>query len=656
MRQGHVCALFLACLLSTAEDATAQPVTATTFFDLLPVTASYPVDGAVLGQGYDLVLGRKLPAICVEVNTAPLSAGDLQSDFQDIYDLDQLFTSLKISASASFGGTGAGASGSVDYAKSVKIEKERRNILSTVTTLRGGTQLVPFAGSVGIALTPYAKRIANESAGIASGSSWWKTPPPADRKAFRRHCGDGYVAAVRTGARLSIVLSYLRDQSEIEESLKASAQGSYGGASAKASVEKQSKEISTSLNNHTKVLQVGGNQSEMPIDVPKTLQKIATFGNYSPEQAVPLELVIVPYRTLVDLPQSLREAPLPDAGVRGLASHYWRLSNLATQYYNASIAPGAYFHPVVDPQLLPSATRALHVATRCTAAMADYCAQNGTCTLEELVNAPSVKDQCDAINQAAYKRGDLTLNEAKAALRLMVGEPPSPGASRGSSKDLVRQESEEARWQAVAKWWQAASVAAKDAPEIPGPSPTEPKQGTGSEKSAPAAGEGPITPYDAYYLFLARAPWARYSTKGSNPLPNDLPSLLASFCTARALNCGMLSTWRNLVGANPPIMANNDDLVAAANIFRIFLASTVLAPMASATCELDRAHPLCQMPDSLPWYLRNLDETPFVLQFGDKRGFYDAPLPPPPPPPAEPRPPRDPCEYKPPGKGGCPPN
>jgi len=446
---------------------------------------------------------------------------------------------------------------------------------------------------------------------------------------FRSVCGDGYVAAVRHGASLHAVVSYARDKEDIDESFGAAAQGSYATASAKASFEKVSKQVKERADLQTRMMQVGG-EGEVATTVEKSIAKIQQFGLVTADKAVPVELVVIPYRVLPSLPQALRNQPLPDSGVRGLAAHYWRLSDLASLYYKASITPASYYTPFLPRERLNYAARVTHVATRCLAVMVDYCSQNNVCSLTALVGQAAVKSQCDAINENSFARGEINEEEAMDALRLIVGEPavsPVPLQARPG----------------VQKWWEEAKTAMmkansqRTAPEsTKAPAVLDPKS------------DHPWTPYDIYFAWFARAPWQR-SVIGTAVAPGDFTGQVAAYCTQQGADCGWLSEKGKLEGEKPQIKDNSNEMKRAQAGLKKFIIHTKLAPVAMAMCDLDRAHPLCQLPDVLPIYME-VALAPIDIAFGNERGFYPTSTPPQPTPapaqqaPSKPRIPRDsPC-------------
>lgn len=559
-----------------------------TLNDLDPITVAYPPGGVVLGQAYDFVAQRWLPSVCVSGKTVDLGAGEMTVKFKDLQDRQQVFESLKVSASGE-GSIGVGsASASSDYAKSTDIKTERRNILTTIDSMKGGVQLMPPEGALSVSLTKLAlDKVSAASAGARNG--------------FRVGCGDGYVAAIRNGARLNAVLSYAMDATEMQESLKISASGSYGPAKAKASMERVRKDDKNTLNTEVTFLQIGGNRGVNPATPAEFVDKMGKFGNYSTEEAVPLEVVVLPYRVLGEVPAALKDRALPDLGVRGLAAHYWRLSDLAGLYSRASMNKGAYYHVFVPPEELVTKARALQNAALCVAQMLDICATEGTeqaCKLDTLTERAKVRRVCLAFESQTTPR------ETIESLELAVG-----GTRAGAILGKLPEFKQGVNAQALAQW-QAATLSSSAAfTAAAGASAASAAAAVGSAEG----GAWQPNVYDVWFRNYARAPWPRdVSPDNTTLLPTDMNKLLEAFCAGRRLDCVAVAYGK--------LSAPDDkDRVARDALFKEFVVSARLFPVAAAVCDTQLSHPMCQLRDTLFYYVDGPGES--GPMFGTVRGF-----------------------------------
>jgi hypothetical protein len=561
-----------------------------TINDLDPITLAYPPSGIVLGQAYDYVAQRWLPSVCVAGKAVALGAGEMTVKLKDLQDRQQIFESLKLTVSGE-GSIGAGSvSASADYARSTEIKTERRNLLATVDSMKGGEQLAPADGALAVVLSKPGLDKANDKSSAA-------------RSPFRTACGDGYVAAIRRGARLSGVLSYVMDATDMQESLKISGSGGYGLAKAKASMERVRKDDKNSMNTEMSILQVGGNRSLNPATPQEFVQKMGKFGEYTVEEAVPLEVVVLPYRVLGDIPASVRERPLPDLGVRGLATHYWRLSDLSALYARASMNRGAYYHPFVPPEQLVSKARTLQNAALCVSEMLNICTVDSTeeaCSLKTLTARARVRQVC------LQSEPQATLGERIESVELAVG---SVSAQMLLTEDSIFKEGDGAR--ALQRWKEnlksTAALPAVPASAVSG----------AATKAAPhvaSLANWNTNTYDLWFRSYARAPWPRQVNSGNTGLEgSDMNLMLGAFCTARRLSCKSVE-YAQLSAATPIETASRDAL------FREFVVVSRLFPVAAAVCESQLSHPMCQLPDVLYYYVSD-QAGDMPLKFGAEREF-----------------------------------
>ncbi|MDM7950375.1 hypothetical protein [Hydrogenophaga sp.] len=587
--------------------------------ELQPFVVGFPSRGVILGQAYDFVDKRWLSSNCVSGKKVELGAGEMTVKFHDLYDRRQIFESLKIeiSAEGSFGGGSASASS--DFARTSTVKAERRNVMVTVDSMKNGWQLAPEDGALGVKLSALAITQANKPA-----------DPTNEKDEFRRACGDGFAVAIRNGARLSGVFSFLMDSTEVSESLKVGASGGYGPVKAKASIERLKTDLKEQKSNEMTLLQVGGNRDSLPTTVDSFLANYSTFGKYTEEQAVPLEVVVIPYKALSDLPIGFKDRLLPDLGVRGLSAHYWRLLDLSALYARASMSPQDYYHPYIAPgDSLVKKARDLQNAARCVNDMLEYCSSKGTqkaCTIEGLLSETNeekvcIKNQTGLTPIDIITASELALGRS-AAVQLLNSSPRFKNTVEKAALDA----------------WMSSSGLTKV---------TDPRKNvaTLSEVISPNLPDG-VNPttwkanvYDLWFMSLAQAPWPRIIAPGSNEVqltsPQDLHSLIATFCNVRGIDCTNLGKDKNPTPQDINNVLSNDGhqdtqgKPSKEEVFRSFIVATRLFPISSVTCDSQIESPLCQLPDVLHFYVSTANvATP--LTFGGSRWFSKVSPPPPP--------------------------
>ena len=603
-----------------AEQGTDPPARRWTVNELQPTVVGYPSRGVVLGQAFDFVEQRWLSTVCVNGKPVDLGAGEMTVKYSDLFDRKQIFDALKLSVSAEGSFSGGSASASVEHSKSVTVKAERRNVMVTIDSMKGGFQLAPADGAMGVMLTTEAAKHAE------------KRPIEGKPDAFRGRCGDGFAVAIRHGARLNGVMSYAMDSKEVEEILKVGASGGYGPVKAKASMERIAKKDAVTTQSDLSMLQVGGSREKTPTTVDGMIEAIGSFGKYSAAEAVPVEVVIIPYRALSDVPDDFRGRPLPDPGVRGLASHYWRLVDLSGLYARAAVRPADYYHPFLPPgDALNRRARVLQEAARCVNLILEQCSAFGTpdsCTMEGLAKESAKNKVC------VRGRSDLPDEEIIDTMEVAVGR-----------------ESAERILDASARFQEGDAKKTLESWKILQPEKDAAFR-TFSQSASPKANarepRWKANVYDGWFMSYAQAPWPRIvGAADGNVTPEaatDLHSMLAMFCKTASVDC------HNLAGKTGPSVTGTDvntvlqkDVNAAedaskvhkdvekkltrAEVFKEFVVAVRLFPVAAVVCESEIDHPMCQLPDVLRFYVSTAAElTP--ITFGGAR-YFTKPTPPP---------------------------
>ena len=144
-------------------------------------------EGVSIGDGFDLITGRRRSARCVDSGKPEkIFFGDKNSSFSEVVDKSSLTEKLNtsLSAKASY----AGFSGSASFQSSVETTTSTKNItLVAQATLKTYAMIldVPNEGNAQIDLTTAASNLFDKSSPL-----------------FREICRDGFVAQITTGAEL----------------------------------------------------------------------------------------------------------------------------------------------------------------------------------------------------------------------------------------------------------------------------------------------------------------------------------------------------------------------------------------------------------------------------------------------------------------------
>lgn len=584
---------------ATSGSTTPRPPRATVK-ELDPIVVGYPLAGIVLGQAYDFVGQRFLPSVCVTGKSERLGARDMRSDFRDLHDRQQLFDSLKASASAEFGVKGLGASGAASFARTVAIDRQNRNILATVEVMKDGEQLAP----------PESAASVQFRTGV----------PTTEPDKFRAACGDGYAVAIRRGGKLHMLFSWKLEVEDVKETINASGSGSYGPWSGKASADKVRNRLKVNGATSVQVLMTGGDRAATPATAASAVAFATTFGAINDEQATPIEVVIVPYRLMSGASDAVRTMPLPDSAVRDLPAHYWRLSELANLYAKADVAPFDYYHPLSDPAKHSETAMVLQSAAFCVADMVDICYRDQVCAFDTLaVKAAAEIRSC----RQAYDGSRLTPLEAAKVLEASLGRrglktalQAQPRLPNAETLKAVLEEAKRLVNAPQVRLLSSVTISTAGV-AVSGVQAPEP------EKFSDAWSE---SVHDIWYRHYAQAPWPKAVNRATNgaetPQPGDLHKLLETYCGAMRWKCGNVT---NAVLANPG--SESKDEVPLREVLEGMIVAYRLAPVASGICELDLSHPLCQFPDTLRGYL-TVSDPKDSAQFGKDRWFYPFAQPP----------------------------
>lgn len=510
------------------------------------IVVEYPPSGAVLGQGYDTLRGKPTPAVCVSGAPATLPQATATTSFKDVTDRSALLDQLKVSASGKASMGAVSGSAKASYAKTVNIQSNKRNIHVQVDAYKGGTMLTPQSSQGVVTLAPQVEKFSTEE--------------------FRRHCGDGYIAAIRSGRNLSLVFTYALDSKELNERSTASASAKGSSGNAKASFSRiRNKQVG-----HEQVtvdfFQSGGSPS-VPTKVDQALEKIENFAIGEPQEWPAIEIVVVPYHTLPSLSKELR-GEMRVSFANDLPNHYWRLVDLGNAYAEAATRPWDFYHPFQDSGELSSIAAGIHNAARCVEQRVLQCQESGACGTDGRVDI-----QLQSCISMKAERG-----EQMVTIQMLTGQ----GSDKASQ--LVDDLSKGAQT----------------------PNSSKPPAQT-------------LAVYDSYFEYLARQPQRREVESEKKVRDTDFVKLLEAHCLKAGLP-GCDNIKGGLLTSSPTINSPSQ----LKNIVKAYVADVQLAPVAASYCDTDIDHDLCQLPDVLNSYV---DRASGSLQVDASRNFSTAPPP-----------------------------
>ncbi|MBI5270117.1 MAG: hypothetical protein HY856_10625 [Burkholderiales bacterium] len=626
----------------------------------------YPTAGVDLGQGWDSYLGQRTQQRCIEVSTTPgaLAVFQARASFVDLYDREQLFREMKMSAKASY----AGVSGRASFSQSVKIDSKNRNIHGKVFVNNGGSFVVPAKREDGIKLTNEALVLLKE---------------PKTRDEFKRRCGDSFVTAIHNGGRYDAVFSLQETSKEIIERMKLSIKGSYGGFSGSASASSLLKKNSTNEKLSVETNQSGGQPGIVPAGVAvqgapapaaptagggaytvdNIIKKISEFEMMDPERyAKPYAISLESYKVASNYPKELLNDELYANNLLELSANVWRYRELADLYSTAAAAASGFYFPFTSDftsggsrpnekltirdlaELSANKASLLYSISNCFDGLVAVCASRSSCKVSDVFSAPFLNQSCPQAfsngavwasirgvgesSEADYKK---VLAEASTSTDPALKKLVAAGSIDGLLKDINK----------------AVSVLISKAPAIvnapPAPSPPPPSKVLSDvppEPKPPRAGDVPVfSPAEVYYSLLAEAPMRRGPLSGEAPQRpaatdtddqfNHVIWLCAAYENKGVEDCSTFS-FPDVAVAKPPngpapdIDHGQPKVRQAAALFRQWVTNERLMPLTRTYC-VDPGHLMCLSPDRVLLIANSLPVT-----FGWERNFATTPPPPPP--------------------------
>ena len=305
-----------------------------------------PDDGVELGLGWDSREGRIVPNRCVKISPVHSPGQTTMMSLDEVSSRSDVTSALNVSASASVKTMFASGSASASFAKSTKVSSQSTTLLMKATVTNG----VLFAGpadSAAISRTAYPAAGAGgelHASGKDSGRLTfypWATALLKKPDEFRAYCGDGFISAISSGARLLASFEISGQSSSARKTTAASLKGSYGPANVSGSANSASSTKASMENVSVRYLQIGG--AKGPIATTKDaldlkLTKLAGEAYESPRFQ---DMRITPYAQMAEV----RFDPLwraADDEYEMVADTYWLLTSLEDDVRHVMSSIGDY--------------------------------------------------------------------------------------------------------------------------------------------------------------------------------------------------------------------------------------------------------------------------------------------------------------------------
>ena len=289
-----------------------------------------PEDGVELGFGWDSRKGRIVPNRCVSLTPIRATGQIARVSLSEVSDTSEVMKSLSVSASVAVKTMFASGSAAASFAKSSRVSAQSTTFLLDATVENG----VLFAGPRGDAdeaRLAYPS-VETHTAGTGTEASRLTFQPWAQQLLrssgeFRAHCGDAYVSAVSSGARLFATISFTSNNSTTSESIATAIKGTYGPvkAEAKAAAAHAQTLANTSLEVH--YLQVGGAGGEIAMTKDDLLLKLKELAGEADESPRFQFIRLTPYSQMPEWRGTDTWQQAEDE-FEIIADYYWQLTNL----------------------------------------------------------------------------------------------------------------------------------------------------------------------------------------------------------------------------------------------------------------------------------------------------------------------------------------
>jgi hypothetical protein len=329
---------------------------------LAPRTVEYPYQtGARIGDGWDFISNKRVYGQCVEYGAAWTDTyQQADMNFTNSIDNETLSVALNVNTSAhasgSFLGIGGSAGGSFGLDTSYKFTSKDEIIVAHASVVNGATFITAQKAASTTSPSQQTPATSPTVDGVKLSAKALETfGKHSDSFAFRSACGDGFVAAIGTGADAYILYQFhhLDQDTRVKVSSSMDASGSIGGLFSAGGSFSSSLSFSD-LTSHDRLAiyyaQNGGKIASLPVKLEEVGPRISRLPVEAVEGPRPLYVVVVPYSELPNWPA---KTTIPDVidlrsktirYLQRLASAYYELQNIIADIKIPVEANRSYFH------------------------------------------------------------------------------------------------------------------------------------------------------------------------------------------------------------------------------------------------------------------------------------------------------------------------
>ncbi len=271
------------------------------------VWVEYPVSGAVLGQGYNLLDGRPTYGSCVNFIPVQDPAQVVQYKFEHVKSQTEVFSSTDISASGSLKMALVTASAKLSFLSEEKFDLKTEKFLLTASVTNSALYAAPSLGFKKGLKVPSPALSSKDLASlndefnkkyITYTQIEFKDDPGNSEENVDK-CGHGFVGAIEGGASVDAFLTFTKSDAEALSNVKASLQADIGGIfKVSGSLKQKQTSKNAQENASASVFKTGGSEGAFAFDIQTLKESLKSLPMDAARNPKPMRMRIVPYGLL----------------------------------------------------------------------------------------------------------------------------------------------------------------------------------------------------------------------------------------------------------------------------------------------------------------------------------------------------------------------
>ena len=286
-----------------------------------------PITGINLGWGWDHHNAAPVRTQCVEYIEASEPAQTRYMTMKEVSDSYELMQSMGMSAQASVKTIAFEAKGKAAFAKDTNITGYSSNFVLNATVENGVRYTAPAESG--------AVRLTDQAVILAAN----------DLDEFEHQCGDAYVSAVYSGAKLTALITIETKSQEEKQEMSATMSGSGWGAEFEASMKQKTGSKTENKNMSVSIFQTGGRGDGIPKNKQDLLDKLDVLPAIAFDAPKDFHIAVTPYDTLANWPAQTLDTSEDE--FEQLASYWGAYNTLYDEIQYILDHPSEFASPVV---------------------------------------------------------------------------------------------------------------------------------------------------------------------------------------------------------------------------------------------------------------------------------------------------------------------